>query len=350
MRFCRSFRLEWRARAMGVTTAVWVAGAGAWAAGPQSYTIRELGTLGGTFDQPLGINAAGQVVGNSNPPGDQFYHAVLFTAGAPTDLGTFGGTLSTATAINDAGQIVGFAYVAGDQNEHAFLTSGGALEDLGAFGTVGPLNSSALAINNAGQIVGWAGLPDGSAHAFLYQDGQMQDLGTLGGVDSQATGINQAGVICGQSVARGGTSAPAFIDRDGVMTSLGTLGGPQSYATAINDAGQVVGWADTIAATHAFLDSDGRLQDLGTLGGATSRANGINDASQVVGAATPAGTKSTHAALWENGVIKDLNALIPAGSGWLLDEAYKINGAGQIIGTGFFQGAERPFLLTPVTP
>src|SRR5207244_3928784 len=217
MRFHGSFPLRPRALAAVVAAAFLIAGAGR-PARAQRYSIRDLGTLGGTFDQPLGINAAGQVVGNSNLTGDQFYHAVLFTAGPPTDLGTFSGNLSTARAINDSGQIVGFAYTTGDQNVHAFLYDGGAMKDLGAFGTIGPLNSSALAINNAGQIVGWAGLPNGAAHAFLYQNGKMQDLGTLGGAISQAVGINQAGVICGQSETRGQSSAPAFLYRDGVMT------------------------------------------------------------------------------------------------------------------------------------
>jgi probable HAF family extracellular repeat protein len=146
-----------------------------------------------------------------------------------------------------------------------------------------------------------------------------------------------------------GAARPARAQRY-TIRDLGTLGGTFGQPLGINAAGQVVGWADTASERHAFLDSDGRLQDLGTLGGATSRAHAINSAGQIVGAATPAGTKATHAFLWENGVMKDLNALIPAGSGWLLDEAYNINAAGQIIGTGFFQGAERPFLLTPVTP
>ena len=112
MRFHGSFPLRPRALAIVVAAAFLIAGA-ARPARAQRYSIRDLGTLGGTFDQPLGINAAGQVVGNSNLTGDQFYHAVLFTAGPPTDLGTFSGNLSTARAINDSGQIVGFAYTTG---------------------------------------------------------------------------------------------------------------------------------------------------------------------------------------------------------------------------------------------
>lgn len=39
--------------------------------------------------------------------------------------------------------------------------------------------------------------------------------------------------------------------------------------------------------------------------------------------------------------------MIPAGSGWVLGEAYAINDAGQIAGYGNIGGEEHAFLLTP---
>jgi probable HAF family extracellular repeat protein len=45
--------------------------------------------------------------------------------------------------------------------------------------------------------------------------------------------------------------------------------------------------------------------------------------------------------------MKDLNKLIPVGSGWELQQAYGINNAGQIVGTGTHKGLEHGFLLTP---
>ena len=47
------------------------------------------------------------------------------------------------------------------------------------------------------------------------------------------------------------------------------------------------------------------------------------------------------------GVMSDLNALIPAGSGWTLENANAINDAGQIVGSGLRGGKLRAFLLTP---
>jgi hypothetical protein len=45
--------------------------------------------------------------------------------------------------------------------------------------------------------------------------------------------------------------------------------------------------------------------------------------------------------------MRDLNTLIPAGSGWVLMIATGINSRGQIIGDGRFGGNPRAFLLTP---
>lgn len=43
----------------------------------------------------------------------------------------------------------------------------------------------------------------------------------------------------------------------------------------------------------------------------------------------------------------DLNALIDPNSGWNLESARDINSAGQIVGTGTFNGMTRGFILNP---
>jgi probable HAF family extracellular repeat protein len=187
----------------------------------------------------------------------------------------------------------------------------------------------------------------------------MQDLGTLKGSQySRASAINNSGQVVGTSekVQYSGnqttTTDTAFLWQKGKMTSLGTLGGKNSSATAINDLGQVVGTADTkTSGGHVFLwDSTHGMQDLGTLFGTGIPVEplGINAASQIVGTG---GLGLGQAWLWQNGVMQDLNNLIPAGSGWVLESATAINGSGQIVGWGQMNGYPNlhGFLLTPST-
>jgi probable HAF family extracellular repeat protein len=52
----------------------------------------------------------------------------------------------------------------------------------------------------------------------------------------------------------------------GSDTSPGTLGGGSAAASALNNSNQVVGWSQTTSgATHAFLYSNGAMQDLNLL-------------------------------------------------------------------------------------
>src|SRR5215510_14995213 len=68
-----------------------------------------------------------------------------------TDLGTLGGATSTACGINDRGQVAGNSAIASGEL-HAFLWDGGTMTDLGTL--PGRAFSGARFINNRGQVVG----------------------------------------------------------------------------------------------------------------------------------------------------------------------------------------------------
>ncbi len=141
-----------------------------------------------------------------------------------------------------------------------------------------------------------------------------------------------------------------FVWQSGKMTKMGTLGGLWSQGYAINNKGQIVGLAYTKnGLAHGFITNCATcpLKDLGTFAGGTSSvwALSINDSGAVVGRSTFGGTY--HAFIYSGGKIRDLNSLIPVGSGWVLIEADGINASGQIAGMGTHNGQERAFLLTP---
>jgi probable HAF family extracellular repeat protein len=189
----------------------------------------------------------------------------------------------------------------------------------------------------------------------------MVDLGTLpNSQSSNATGINDLGQVVG--VSRYIT--PSVVERafrytDGVgMIDLGVLPGQPStggrvVAERINNSGQVVGSASTAGGRHqAFRYTDGvGMASLGVLLGYDySTAYDINDSGHVVGESYNAGgSLPPHAFLYTDATgLIDLNTLIDPNSGWLLERAYAINDTGWIVGTGFYNGMIKGYLLTPV--
>ena len=128
-----------------------------------------LPTLGGTLAKGLGINEAGDVVGDAMRPSSSNEQAVLWRAGGElVELGTFGGARSSARDVNNHGQIVGYAQNAGGEPRAFLSENGGPLVDLNDRLEPGSgwVLLSANAINDAGQIAG-EGLLNGDPRAFL---------------------------------------------------------------------------------------------------------------------------------------------------------------------------------------
>lgn len=327
-----------------------------------TYTVVDLGTLGGTTSAGNALNGNGVVTGAAFLFGDEAQNAFITGLnGTPPlrNLGTLGGSQSFGEAINASGQVAGVAYTSGDGFLRAFLrpANGGALINLG---TLGGTNSVAYGLNGEGRVAGYSVVSgsSGANHAFLSaaNDAGLMDLQTLpGGTQSFAFAVNSSGQVTGYSGTSSGFNH-AFLSEPngGALRDLGTIGGRFSFGTAINDAGQVAGRSETsTVGQHAFRSgpNGGPLFDLGTLGGFSSFAQGINSSGAVVGYSYLSDNSTLHAFLFATtpGML-DLNNLLPPESGWILTDARAISDRGQITGTGYFGAQMHAFLLTPAPP
>jgi probable HAF family extracellular repeat protein len=321
-----------------------------------AYTLLDLGTLGGNRSVALGINRAGQVVGAAETV-DGRTHAFLYVKSALIDLGTFGGDESYAHRISDGGLIVGRASTADGEFRPFVSSATGVPFDLSQLDRrLRGVFSTAVDVNSAGYLIGYRQTHKDHMAArrrvFIYRDFQVIDLGTFGGEDGFVAAINKAGRLVGtfstEPHADYADHRGFLLDEKG-LTDLGSLGGRMTTPTDLNDSDQVVGYAQVRSGErHAFLYRAGRLTDLGTLpGGTQSYAYAINNLGQAVGTSDSSTGGAQRAVLFDRGAVRDLNRLIPSGTGWLLSEARDINDAGQIVGSGIVGGQVRAFLLTP---
>ena len=348
----------------------------------QDGVLTDLGVLPGVNSAaPNWINDRGVVVGASENgmidplTGFPETEAVVWKHSQIINLGTLGGNASSANAVNNRGDVTGnalntildpfeasfgppnYLYGTGATQMHAFLWQDGTMQDLGTLG--GP-DSVGEFVNERRQVAGVSytsftpnqstGIP--TQDPFLWDDGRMIDLGTLGGTAGWPWGLNSRGQVTGQSNLADDVHFHAFLSSRGELRDLGTLGGNNSSARWINDGGEVVGRADLypgLITRHGFLWKNGVMTDLGVVGSdPCSTAYSINSSEQIVGVSSPCG-HSGHGFLWENGgPIVDLQTLVLPGSDVTIGETLFINDAGEISGFGTnSNGDQRGLLLIP---
>lgn len=328
---------------------------------PSSYTLTDLGTLGGRESVAYAVNALGQVVGAADyeplaPRIGEARHGFFYSDGKLRDLGSLTHLNSVARSLNDFGQAAGWVYD-DDTWAYAVVWDAGtdAVLDL-------DIRGRAFGINNAAQVVGeFVG-----GGGFLWQDGKIFRVPKLPGDETTtAYAINDAGQVAGASLGFYDKLAEMYVSSRAILwqpgsepEDLGTLRGREhSEALAVNSHGQVVGRSGTITCgslscgwttSRAFLwQRDIGMIDLGDLGRdgmVHAIAYGVNNGGQAVG--TIDGTAFVTAG-GPDGAMLDLNELIGP-SIWHLTAATSINDSGQIVGYGNVAGQTRAFLLTPL--
>jgi probable HAF family extracellular repeat protein len=363
----------------------------------QNYKITDMGINNSkdNFSMAMGLNNQGwteNMDGTVNPPENSLFttvargRAVISIYGFNIDLGTLGkpGANSWINwgGINDLGEAVGQSETAApDPNGEdvcgfgthltcvPFFWRGGHMS---ALPTLGGNNGQASAINNREEVVGYAEdgpldptCPAGTTNnritlPALWDRGNAEALPLVGtDPDGVAFGINDQG----QAVGYSGTctiATHAVMWKDHTALVLQDLGGTGSnFGYAISSRGQIAGQVGTADGTTfyaaAWLNgADGAVTNLGVLpGDFAAFATGINDRGQVVGNNFDSNFNWSHGFIWQDGVMTDLNTLIPADSNLFIISASNVNERGQISGmatvlTGPHAGDIHAYLLTPI--
>lgn len=336
-------------------------------------------TLGGTVGAANAINNLGWVMGSADPSGNTTSEAALWIEGKMLKLGTLGGPNSSVAwegVKNNKGLIVGISdtsvvqprgetwscvaagFIPSSGNTcQGFLWQDGVIS---ALPTLGGDNGFATGINNHDQVVGWAetsyadptcNLPQVLQFEGYVYDEKKAKITALppypGDPDSTADGINDKGQIVGISGlcsnAVGGASAIHAVlwqDQNSTPIDLGNLGGMAwNTPTSINNKGEVVGFGNPSGDQNApfnpiaFLwTPSGGMKNLGTLAqDSNSIAYAINVHGLVVGQSF-GGPNGSHAFIYQDGIMTDLNSLIIGHNSLTLVYANDVDDSGVIVG------------------
>jgi len=303
-----------------------------------TFILYDAGSLGGNVDGVAAVNDLGFAVGTYYPTNSPSKAAFLWTPPWLPQTGmTTIWTNGYANDINNSNQVVG------NQGNSAVTWQNGVLTPLGITGTY----AGAGGINDAGVIVGTF---DTSAYsAYVLSNGIMTTLPELGRETTSAARISQKGNIAGFSNTGAGHRLPVAWTNGG--TSLVTIPLPgQGAANGLNNLDQFV--ADDADFGVPYFWGNGRLTRIASNGS----ARGVNNWGWAVGFTTFPGGNNMHAFLWiddnhnsqaESNEVRDLNAILPNGSGWILTTANEINNAGMIVGNGLLNGEPHAFVLVP---
>lgn len=320
------------------------------------YVLIDLGHTSLDYGLPIDINNKGHVLIEGQVEHD--FHSYIYKNGTYVDTGKIG-SYSEVFGINDSDQVVGYLQDGNSDgpSSQGFIWQNGSVQRLDPIGTFSYTfqgqtftsnGTSARAINNAGQVTGNTSVAGTTqSHVYLY-DGTMHDVAgpPPNSTSIRPMSINDQGVIVGHF---SNPSQRAFVLNGGTFTNLtGPSGITVTDAQVINNQGQILLEARPTGTTNYFyyLYDNGQFDPLDW-----TKAEDMNNYGAIVGYdyLGPNQTNS-HGMMYLDGVVTDLNSLLPPGMNMTVREGISINDRGQILALGQVPGEDyaRYIILSPI--
>jgi hypothetical protein len=246
---------------------------------------------------PYDVNNSGLIVGQ-NFTASGVYQSFVYNqnTGIYTFLSPPGATNSNAVGINDTNQIVG-AY-GNSTGNFGYRYSGGVFSTISVPGAYqsspsqffSGTGTEATGINNGGVIVGtWDPSNTAAAEGFIYNGTTFTNTSISdGGAYTTLYGVNDSGEISGFTTTFSGNSRvrSGFVYNNGVFTPINYPGASSTIVQGINDSGQVVGFYNLAGVTSGFIYEDGNFTSIMYPGSSATALFGISNDGELVGTYT----------------------------------------------------------------
>ena len=265
---------------------------------PASYRFRKLNDASdGTFNELLGINDHRKIVGYYGsgvhgdpnrgysivPPFAQFdYTPVNVPGSAQTqvaglnDNGVLVGLFSRTNKPSNVNQFIGFYEKNGVAHKVSYPTGNNS----------SPSFNELVGINNAGIAVGDFEDASGNMHGFRYNINthRFAKITFIGVPSLTATAINGVGSVVGYYTNGSGRIISFLRRANGQVVTFAKAGAEETQAFGINKAGVVVGDYTIGNSSFGFIWQGGTFRALNDPAGVGGTViNGINNADDIVG-------------------------------------------------------------------
>jgi hypothetical protein len=261
-----------------------------------------------TFNQLLGINNAGVIVGYfgsgaAGHPNKGYTLVPPFAQHSFLNENFPRAKQTQVTGLNDNGVTVGFwskqNTASMTDDNFGFYEQNGRFHDVNfAIGdNASPPVDQLLGVNDSGIAVGFFTNSSGQNRGYEYnirthRYSRVEIPGQGLGPSLTAAAINNHGDVAG-FYNKTSAQVDAFLKlRSGRFTTLAYPGASMTQAFGVNDSDEVVGTYTTgtgnAAVTHGFTWWDGKYSSVNISGASSTAINGVNDEGDVVGFYTDA--------------------------------------------------------------